>query len=806
MENLTAPYSMKKIINRGNFILVVVSIFALSCNNANKLKVPAEAVLLENIIPITLQPDSTFIHVNDFFVDEKILDSASAAPFLDIVCSPDKKFLILKENNLELPPMFIMKLYCGKHVYDVMLKRSQKIPCEFRYTAFSKEPNKVEIAGDFNGWSPAATPLNYDGKVYSCTMQLNPGKYAYQLVVDNQWMLDPLNPNKVDNNMGGVNSVISVGEKNADKKPSLHTSTAVGNVVRIGTRNKLQKYFVFWENFDITDKFALLKENMIEIRIPDVAAAYEKSSLRVYSYNSFGASNDVLIPIKYGNVVKQTADLNRSDKQAMMMYFMMVDRFKDGDKTNNFPLKDSEIAPLANYMGGDLAGIDEKIEANYFSNLGINTIWISPIVQNPNEGYVEYPAPHRKYSGYHGYWPISSSKIDCRFGNEQSLESIIKHAHSKDMNILLDFVSNHVHEKHPLYINHKSWTTPIDLPDGRKNIRIWDEQRLTTWFDTFLPDIDYTQPVVIDAMSDSAMYWIEKYNIDGFRHDATKHVSEDFWRALTMKMKTYAMAKKLPVPYQIGETFGSRELIGSYVNSGEQHAQFDFNLYFDARSVFINDNEPFTKLSESLNESFNYYGWHSLMGNISGNHDIARFISYAGGDLKFNEDDKEAGWKRKITVKNKIGYQKLGQLMAFIATIPGVPVIYYGDEFGMPGAGDPDNRRMMNFSELSENETNQLRLTQKLFKLRKNNMALLFGDYEILRSDDKTMAYARYYFNEAVFVIFNKGNQSANFKISLPAWYKGDNFKNHFNGNFTINNQEMMIEMPANSFEIITSE
>jgi cyclomaltodextrinase len=92
------------------------------------------------------------------------------------------------------------------------------------------------------------------------------------------------------------------------------------------------------------------------------------------------------------------------------------------------------------------------------------------------------------------------------------------------------------------------------------------------------------------------MYWLDKYGIDGFRHDATKHVSEDFWRALTKKIKTYAHKNKVPVPYQIGETFGSRELIGSYVSSGQQNAQFDFNLYFDARSVFVNDNEPFTKL------------------------------------------------------------------------------------------------------------------------------------------------------------------------------------------------------------------
>lgn len=797
---------MKSNLNVRGLTLLIVGITAFSCNKGNKLKVPADPVLIENIIPFTLQPDSTVIHINDIFVDEKILDSASAAPYLEVSYSANKKLITLKENNLELPPMLLMKLYCGKHRYDIMLKRSQKVACEFKYTAFGNAPAKVEIAGDFNGWTPSQTPLTYDGKIFSCKMMLNPGRYAYQLVVDDQWMLDPLNPNKLDNNMGGVNSVVMLGDRPSDKIPRLYTETANGNFVRITAVNKLQKYFVMWENYDITERFTTLRDNVIEVNIPDVAAAYEKSSLRVYSYNSFGSSNDILIPLKYGNVVKQTADLNRFDKQAMIMYFMMVDRFMDGDKSNNFSLKDADIAAMANYMGGDLSGIDQKIQDQYFSNLGINTIWMSPILQNPNEGYVEYPAPHRKYSGYHGYWPISATKVDYRFGYEQDLKTIIKDAHSKDINILLDFVSNHVHEKHPLYINHKDWTTPIDLPDGRKNIRIWDEQRLTTWFDTFLPDIDYTQPQVVDAMTDSAMYWIKKYDIDGFRHDATKHVSENFWRALTAKMKDYALNKKVPMPYQIGETFGSRELIGSYVTSGQQHAQFDFNLYFDARSVFINDNESFSKLSESLNESFNYYGWHSLMGNISGNHDIARFISYAGGDLKFSEDDKEAGWKRNITVKNKVGYQKLAQLIAYISTIPGVPVIYYGDEFGMPGAGDPDNRRMMKFTQLSADEKEQLKTTKKLLNLRKNNMALLYGDYELLRADVNTMAYARYYFDKAVFVFFNKDNQPASFKVPIPKRFSMANLKNYFSGNFSIKDTDLMIEMPPNSFEIIATQ
>ena len=788
------------------FVIVIAVGFITSCNSKGHLKVPNTDLILDHVLPINLQPQETRIITNDILIDEQRLDSLSAKPYLNAKLSADKKTITLTENGTKLPPLFYLKLYTGNFEYSIVLKRSQKVIHEFKFTALGAVPKKVQLAGDFNGWTPNNTALTFDGNVFSCKLTLSPGKYAYQLVVDDKWMLDPINPNKVDNNMGGVNSLISVGNITSEKSPKLFTKWGNGNLIRIEANNKPEKFFVLWDNYDLTKQFTNFDNGILEIRIPDAAASSSKSCIRVYSYNKEGASNDIMIPLKNGNVVKQTADLKRSDKAAMIIYFMMVDRFKDGNPKNNFPIKDTAVLSQANYMGGDIAGIDENIQNNYFTKLGVNTIWMSPIVQNPYEAYVEYPAPHRKYSGYHGYWPISSTKVDFRFGDEKLLKSTIAHAHHKNMNILLDYVSNHIHEKHPVYIKHKNWTTPIDLPDGRKNIRLWDEERLTTWFDTFLPDLDYTNPEVIQAMSDSAMYWLEKYGIDGFRHDATKHVSEDFWRALTMKIKLYAQKNNVPVPYQIGETFGSRELIGSYVSSGQQNAQFDFNLYFDARSVFVNDHESFTKLSESLNESFNYYGWHSLMGNISGNHDIARFISYAGEDLKFSDDDKELGWKRNIIVKNKVGYKKLAQLMAYIATIPGVPVIYYGDEIGMPGAGDPDNRRMMKFGNLPADEANQLEITKQLFNLRKNNMALIYGDYDLLKVGDKIMAYARYYFDSAALVFFNKDNKSVKFKVNLPKAYSSASLKKHFNGKFSIQNNELLIELPPHSFEIITTK
>ena len=106
------------------------------------------------------------------------------------------------------------------------------------------------------------------------------------------------------------------------------------------------------------------------------------------------------------------------------------------------------------------------------------------------------------------------------------------------------------------------------MPDGSKNIGRWEDQRFTTWFEEFLPTLDFSKPAVRDAMTDIAVEWIEKYDLDGFRHDATKHIQIEFWRELTKKLKERVMMPKHKRLFQIEETFGGRKMIQSYINCG----------------------------------------------------------------------------------------------------------------------------------------------------------------------------------------------------------------------------------------------
>lgn len=765
---------------------------------------PAKSEIVGIATPVTLNQDSTVIFLEDYFADVSLIDSVVSEKCFSANLAKDKKQVCIINKDY-VPALSELKIWTGKTHYSLLLKKSERLKVTVTFNPRGKDYKTVQLAADFNGWNPASTAMTYAGAVWGTELSINPGTYYYQIVLDGKWMLDPANPDSADNNIGGFNSVLKAFNPAIDSRPQLYSLNASGNKLTIGKKNEIGKLFVFWQNFSVPEMMIRNMPDMTEIEIPKEAGALERSFIRIYACNDAGRSNDLLIPLRYGEVVLDAGNINRFDKEGQVIYFLMVDRFFDQDTANDRPVKDAKVSPKANFMGGDITGIQTKIDDGYFTDLGINMLWISPLNQNPEKAYKEYPAPHRKFSGYHGYWPVSSTRTDKRFGTEAELKDMVKAAHSKEINVILDYVANHVHIDHPLWKQHPEWFTSMYLPDGRKNLRLFDEYRLTTWFDTFLPKFDFSKPEVVASMTDSALYWIKTYDLDGFRHDATKHITEFYQRELTKKIK-----KEISVPqnksfYQIGETYGSRELVGSYVNSGELDAQFDFNLYFDLRSALINKNESFEKLGNSLQESINNYGCHNLMGNITGNHDIGRFISYADGSLSSQEDDKKAGWSRYIEAKDPAGYKKLSMLTAYIMTIPGIPVIYYGDEIGMPGAGDPDNRRMMKFDKLSSYEKETKDIASKLIKLRRSNMSLMYGDYKAVNISKDTYAFIRSYFGEIAVVVLNKSEKNEKISFEIPERFSNQVLKSNFGASFNKSGRSIEIMLPGNTFEILTN-
>ncbi|MBE0646888.1 MAG: alpha-amylase [Bacteroidales bacterium] len=788
------------------FIVVLVGISSFTaCTPRQDIHVPEHPLMTKIAPPVVLQEDSTIIVLADYFSQPQLIDSVVTDPSLKANFSADSSRLILKPAIGKIPQLSVLTCWGEGIPYALLVKRSPDIPVLITFNPHGKRYNKVRIAGQINDWNPDKNPMQFNGTIWETKILLPPGNYQYKFVVDDEWISDPGNPDTISNGIGGYNSLLRAGNLMSAERPFLYTLDAKKNAITIGGVEGVDEVIVFWENYQVPESLLYRDGNTLIIKLPYAASGKHQSFIRVWGSNKTGTGNDLLIPLKKRQVITDPGELTRSDKETMILYFMMLDRFCNGNPHNDQPVDDPDVDSRVNYLGGDLQGIIDKLDDDYFTSLGINTLWLSPVTQNPLTAFREYPEPHRKFSGYHGYWPLTLTTVDYRFGTAQELKQLVNEAHLKDIGVILDFVAHHVHKDYPLLKEHPDWVTQLDLPDGRKNIRLWDEYRLSTWFDIFLPTLDLSKPEVYELVSDSAAYWIKEYQLDGFRHDAAKHVPQIFWRTLTHKLDSMLKPEGRSI-YQIGETFGSRELIGSYINPGMLDAQFDFNLYWEAKLAFGTPGSSFRDLNIALLQSLSFFGYHNLMGNITGNQDMARFISYAGGALKPNEDDREAGWLREIKVEDTTGYRRLASLMAFNMTIPGVPVIYYGDEYGLPGANDPDNRRMMQFEALTSHEQWTLGITKKLTHLRSHNLPLLYGDYMPLVVSDRIFAYMRVFMGQVAIVVFNKDPEMQVVEINLPNWMNAAGLSAHFGSESTINGHILQLSLSGNSFEILTNQ
>ena len=556
---------------------------------------------------------------------------------------------------------------------------------------------------------------------------------------------------------------------NPAKAPFMTTLPVEGrdDRFRIVIENTADDVQVLWQN-SIMDKkhgIKVISRDCLEITVPENARKMERSYIRAYCANADGLGNDILVPLAYGKVIRDAKELKRTDKHAQVLYSLMIDRFVDGRSDNDMPLNSPLVNPKVDYWGGDILGVTKTLESGYFDRLGINTIWLSPITQNPYDAWGQIYDPKTKFSGYHGYWPYYATAIDVRYGTDKELRELLDKAHKDGKNVILDYVSNHMHIQSPTLTAHPDWTTPSDTPDGRPNRQLYDEFRLTTWFDDHIPTLDLERADICDQLTDSALFWMKEFDFDGFRHDATKHVPEQYWRMLTRKLYDELPGRSF---YQIGETYGSTELINSYVKPGMQDAQFDFNVYDTYIWATTRPDGSFEGLAGRIAEDLAVYGSHHLMGNITGNHDRSRYVCLASGDVSQDEDQKLAGWKRDIKVTDPVGYKYLKMLHVFNFTIPGVPCIYYGDEYGQPGANDPDNRRWMQFEDLTPDEEDVLDMTETIAGIHNREMPLIYGDYKLLHADKDVLAYSRTYMGETVVTVLNKSKETRRVELTLP--------------------------------------
>lgn len=787
--------------------LTTVLFLSLSSCGDLQRKTPAQSEIpvagLSSLV--TLEPGKTWVWLSDFVYEPSAIDSWSldAGWHLERTDNSDSVQIWKEEAAL---PLASLKLYVKDAVVSVPLRASEKESRTFHFIDNQHQLKSVQIKGSFNAWNPNNLSLQYEKGAWHGEALLAPGTHQYVYVINGKREVrDPQNADSLSNGMGGFNSVIKVEASDLQLRTAWHKGATV-HLAYQGC-SAPQRVVALLNNRELewtTGQF----DHQISISIPQETLGH--SYLRVWICDSQSVSNDVMIPLVDGQVIENASDRsNHRDPRRQILYNPMIDRFVDGNKANNRPLNREDVNPKVDYFGGDIAGLTAKIKEGYFHRLGINTLWISPIVRNPETPWGQWPKnPKTKFSGYHGYWPVSLKETDPRLCTPEELRTFLDVAHANGLSVVLDYVGHHVHVEHSLYKEHPDWFTSLYLPDGSKNTERWDDQRLTTWFDDHMPSFNFFNPQVVDQMSDTALWWMLEYDFDGLRHDAAKHVPTPFWRALTQKINSQVVGPsqgdRLPEKsvYQIGETYGSPELIGSYLGTGLFQAQFDFNLYDAAVAAFKSGLGGCTQLAAVANDSRRYYGSHHSMGNITGNQDRPRFISLADGSLADGEDMKQAGWDRDIQVQGPQGYQRLLNLTAFMMAVPGVPVIYYGDEIGMPGANDPDNRRMMRFSSGLQGSKTALTPAEKQHKdrvskvahLRQSHMALLYGDTRIVAQDDQHLVVERRYFDQVVWILFNQSSEPWSYSPTgeVPAqirmlWSQGKVGWTHGQCNLTVN-------------------
>ena len=392
-----------------------------------------------------------------------------------------------------------------------------------------------------------------------------------------------------------------------------------------------------------------------------------------------------------------------------LIYFIMTDRFNDAAPNEFYANKKD----ASGYHGGDFQGIIEKLD--YIESLGFTAIWISPVVDNQS-------------GGYHGYWAMDFYKVEEHFGSMDDLKRLVDEAHMRGMKVVFDIVINHTGSLHPYVYDRPDWF------HARRLITDWNDlQQVENGWLAGLPDLDQSNPEVMEYLTDMALWWIDQTGVDGYRIDTVKHVQKEYMAEFVRAIKALH-----PGFYLIGEVFdGNAANIEGYRSTGID-GFLDFPMYYGISDTLAKNGGP-----EALGKavvSGSMYSNRNLMGTFIDNHDVPRFV---------NRLDEPA--------------KKLLQALAVTMTYTGIPVLYYGTEIALPGGYDPDNRKDMVFE---ENEIT--RAVRKLTGIRKENPELVYGDIDLIGLGPEGFAYQRTYGGSSTVLLLNLSGDTLDFSFMLP--------------------------------------
>ncbi|MBV8866190.1 MAG: cyclomaltodextrinase N-terminal domain-containing protein [Acidobacteriaceae bacterium] len=488
-----------------------------------------------------------------------------------------------------------------------------------------------------------------------------------------------------------------------------------------------------------------------------------------------------------------------------VIYLIMPDRFANGDPSNDDPAISRGLFDRKNshfYHGGDLAGIIERL--SYLKTLGITTVWLTPVYDNTNVPNQRQAVEGRAIADYHGYGAVDYYAVDEHLGDLTLLRRLIDEAHAMGLKVIQDQVANHVGPDHPWVIDppKPNWFHGTRAHHIKETWQIWSlpdphasselkRSVLDGWFADALPDLNQEDADVAQYEIQNALWWMGEAGFDGIRQDTLPYVPRDFWHAWSAALK-----RQYPNFRAVGEVFDPDPAVPSFFQGGATRfdgvesgigSVFDFPSYFKMREVFAKGGE-IERLSRTLAQDPLYPDPAGLV-TFFGNHDIPRFMSESGATP-----------------------ERLKLAFTLLLTMRGIPCIYYGDEIGMQGGNDPDNRRDFpgGWKEDSRNafeaagrtsEENQIfDYVRKLTAVRAKSEALRKGKMIDLAVTTRTWAFARQSGEEAAVVVINNGAEAAD--IQVPFSVDGTFAAKLRSGELVVQNGRGSVHMPAYSAEI----
>lgn len=700
-------------------------------------------------------------------------------------------------------------------------------PCRttFRFTpAAGESPKQVFVAGEWNGWSTSAAPLpgpDAQGS-FTARFEVPPGLHAYKLVVDGQWRLDPAQP--LRKWVGGhENSAVRVLDCRTPslrlvQKEVTRPDAGQGRFTAMIKLARGQGGF----GLDAASVKATLRTSFATQSVTPMVngddLALDVSSLSDGKHTLVVEARDLSGRAAPPLRLVFWVEARPFDWRDAVIYMVMTDRFRNGDPAND-PAPTAGVDARADFRGGDLEGVRAAIADGTFDALGINALWLSPFHVNPQGAYPADDGVH-KVTGYHGYWPIKAREVDARLGGAAALKALVAEAHAHGIRVLQDFVINHVHVEHEYVKAHPDWfrTGCVCGQNGCD----WTRDRLSCQFASYLPDVDWTRPEVVEQFSDDAVWWLDTFDLDGFRVDAVKHVEDVAIFNLTARVREEFEAAGTRV-FLSGETaMGWRDCglacnadeygtINRYMGAFGLDGQADFVLYHAVPyRVFAYGDKGMIHVDYWTRQSTLSYTPGAIMTPYLGSHDTARFVtlaSYRGQDGSHDRGVPNNKWTN-IAGAPSDGepYARHRLALSWLLTAPGAPLVYYGDEYGDWGGGDPNNRTMWRQMGHSAEEVATLQHARALGTARRELSALRRGGYQTLLSTEDVLVFARKADTEVAIVALSRSTKTENVQVELPSALglaDGTVLKDRLGGADVTAGAQISITLPARGAAIL---